>query len=82
MCNRNPLHPTHVRVHSEVVAWLGSKAQELGAEVLPGFPARSLLLDGGSVVAGVTTAEQGVSKTCAALSLSTSLCRQRDCSRV
>jgi hypothetical protein len=48
--------------HSEVVRWMGDKATELGVDILPGFPARSLLYDGHNGVCGVTTQDQGLNK--------------------
>jgi electron-transferring-flavoprotein dehydrogenase len=45
----------------EIVRWLGERAQELGVEVFPGFPAGGLLVDGGRVI-GVRTVESGLDR--------------------
>lgn len=47
---------------SEIVRWLGGKAEELGVNVLPGFPADSLLVEGERVV-GVRTTPVGLSRS-------------------
>ncbi len=41
---------------------MGDKATELGVDILPGFPARSLIYDGHNGVCGVTTQDQGINK--------------------
>ncbi|HEX2188866.1 MAG TPA: electron-transfer flavoprotein:ubiquinone oxidoreductase [Longimicrobiaceae bacterium] len=46
----------------EMVRWLGGKAEELGVNVLPGFPADSLLVEGNNVV-GVRTTPVGLNRT-------------------
>ncbi len=46
----------------EIVRWLGGKAEELGVNVLPGFPADSLLVDGRNVV-GVRTTPAGLNRS-------------------
>ena len=46
---------------SEIVRWLGERAEELGVTVLPGFPAEALLVDGDDVV-GVRTAARGLGR--------------------
>ena len=43
---------------SEMVRWLGEKAEELGVNILPGFPVDSLLVDG-KTVRGVRTTPRG-----------------------
>jgi electron-transferring-flavoprotein dehydrogenase len=48
---------------SEVVRWLGRKAESLGVEVFPGFAGRNLLFDAQGGVAGVATGDFGISKT-------------------
>jgi electron-transferring-flavoprotein dehydrogenase len=45
----------------EMVQWLGGKAEELGVNVLPGFPVDSLLVDGQKVV-GVRTTPSGLKR--------------------
>ncbi|KAL6746459.1 hypothetical protein V8C86DRAFT_1520595 [Haematococcus lacustris] len=47
---------------SEVVRWLGLKAEALGVDVLPGFAAARLLLDSQGGVAGVATPDTGLDK--------------------
>jgi electron-transferring-flavoprotein dehydrogenase len=46
----------------EVVRWLGGKAEELGVNLLPGFPVDSLLMDG-ERVRGVRTAPSGLERS-------------------
>lgn len=46
---------------SEMVQWLGGKAEELGINILPGFPVDSLLV-GGREVKGVRTAPAGLER--------------------
>jgi len=45
----------------EIVRWLGGKAEELGVNVLPGFPVEALLTDG-STVCGVRTTPTGLGR--------------------
>jgi len=47
---------------SEMVRWLGDKAEELGVNVLPGFPVEALLIDGNRV-AGVRTTPSGLDRS-------------------
>jgi electron-transferring-flavoprotein dehydrogenase len=47
---------------SEVVRWLGDRAEELGVNILPGFPVDSLLVEG-DAVRGVRTAPAGLERT-------------------
>jgi electron-transferring-flavoprotein dehydrogenase len=54
-------HGNHVASICEMVRWLGGKAEELGVNVFTGFPARSLLVDGGRV-RGVRTAATGLDR--------------------
>jgi electron-transferring-flavoprotein dehydrogenase len=58
-----PMHNrgNYVGSISEIVRWLGGKAEELGVNVLPGFPVDSLLVDGEKVV-GVRTTPAGLSR--------------------
>lgn len=42
--------------------WLGGKAEELGVEIFPGFPAAELLFDEGGAVMGVATGDMGVAR--------------------
>jgi electron-transferring-flavoprotein dehydrogenase len=46
---------------SEIVRWLGGKAEELGVNILPGFPVDSLLVEGQKVV-GVRTTPAGLER--------------------
>jgi electron-transferring-flavoprotein dehydrogenase len=47
---------------SEVVRWLGEKAEDLGVNILPGFPVDSLLVEG-DAVRGVRTAPAGLDRS-------------------
>lgn len=42
--------------------WLGSKAEELGVEIFPGFPAAEILYDDAGAVIGVQTGDMGVGR--------------------
>ena len=55
-------HGNFVASICEIVRWLGERAEEEGASVLPGFPVASLLVDGEAVV-GVRTAASGLGRT-------------------
>jgi electron-transferring-flavoprotein dehydrogenase len=44
------------------VRWLARRAEALGVEIYPGFPAASLLLGPDGAVAGVRTADVGIAK--------------------
>lgn len=46
---------------SEIVRWMGEKAEELGVNIFPGFPAQSLLVEGDKVV-GVRTTPTGLDR--------------------
>jgi electron-transferring-flavoprotein dehydrogenase len=54
-------HGNYIASLSEVVRWMGEKAEALGVNVFTGFPAESLLLDGDSVV-GVRTTATGLNR--------------------
>jgi electron-transferring-flavoprotein dehydrogenase len=54
-------HGNSVASLSEVVRWLGEKAEALGVNVFAGYPAASLLVDGRRVV-GVRTTATGLSR--------------------
>jgi electron-transferring-flavoprotein dehydrogenase len=54
-------HGNRVASLCEIVRWLGAKAEELGVNVLPGFPVGSLLVDGQRVV-GVRTVPAGLDR--------------------
>lgn len=47
---------------SEICRWMGGKAEELGVNVLPGFPVDSLLVEGQKVV-GVRTTPAGLDRS-------------------
>lgn len=54
-------HGNYVASICEIVRWLGEKAEELGVNLFTGFPADSLLVEGGRVQ-GVRTAPGGLNK--------------------
>ncbi|MEO2158016.1 MAG: FAD-dependent monooxygenase, partial [bacterium] len=62
---RIPLPPTmsnhgnYIASICEVVRWLGEKAEELGVNIFPGFPADGLLVQDGKIV-GVRTTPSGL----------------------
>uniref|UniRef100_A0A7S3PR61 Electron transfer flavoprotein-ubiquinone oxidoreductase n=1 Tax=Aplanochytrium stocchinoi TaxID=215587 RepID=A0A7S3PR61_9STRA len=47
---------------SKLVRWLGGKAEELGVEIYPGFPAGDVLYDDNGAVVGIATADMGIGK--------------------
>jgi electron-transferring-flavoprotein dehydrogenase len=46
---------------SEIVRWMGERAEEMGVNVLPGFPAESILVEGERVL-GVRTTPSGLDR--------------------
>ena len=54
-------HGNWVASLSEVVRWMGEKAEEAGVNVFPGFPVESLLVEG-SRVTGVRTTPAGLGR--------------------
>lgn len=54
-------HGNYVASLCEVVRWMGEKAEELGVNVFPGFPADALLVDG-NAVRGVRTTPAGLTR--------------------
>ncbi|RKR06339.1 flavin-dependent dehydrogenase [Kushneria sinocarnis] len=46
----------------ELTRWLGERAEALGVDIFPGFPAQSLLVDDGGGIAGVMTGDMGVDR--------------------
>lgn len=48
-------HGNYVASISEIVRWMGERAEEAGVNILPGFPVESLLVDGDQVVGARTT---------------------------
>ena len=47
---------------SDVVKWLAAKAEALGVEIYPGFPASEILFDGNGKVTGVATGDMGIAR--------------------
>ncbi|HYW07703.1 MAG TPA: electron-transfer flavoprotein:ubiquinone oxidoreductase [Longimicrobium sp.] len=54
-------HGKYIGSIVEMVRWLGGKAEELGVNVLPGFPVDSLLVEGQKVI-GVRTTPAGLKR--------------------
>lgn len=54
-------HGNYVASLSEIVRWMGEKAEEAGINVFPGFPVDSLLVDG-RTVQGVRTTPSGLDR--------------------
>jgi electron-transferring-flavoprotein dehydrogenase len=52
-------HGFHIASLSEIVRWLGEKAEAAGVNIFTGFPAASLIMDGDRVI-GVRTTPAGV----------------------
>jgi electron-transferring-flavoprotein dehydrogenase len=44
--------------------WLGERAEELGAEIYPGFAAAEVLYDESGAVKGIATGDMGIGKDC------------------
>lgn len=47
---------------SQLVRWMGTKAEELGVEIYPGFAASEILYDAKDTVIGIATNDMGVAK--------------------
>ncbi|XP_068664805.1 electron transfer flavoprotein-ubiquinone oxidoreductase, mitochondrial [Aristolochia californica] len=47
---------------SQLVRWMGTKAEELGAEIYPGFAASEILYDADGKVVGIGTNDMGIAK--------------------
>lgn len=47
---------------SQLVRWMGTKAEELGVEIYPGFAASEILYDTKDTVIGIATNDMGVAK--------------------
>ncbi|XP_077227998.1 electron-transfer flavoprotein:ubiquinone oxidoreductase isoform X1 [Tasmannia lanceolata] len=47
---------------SQLVRWMGTKAEELGVEIYPGFAASEILYDANHKVVGIGTNDMGVAK--------------------
>ena len=56
-------HGNFVGSLSNVTKYLGAKAEELGVEIYPGFPASEVLYDEGGAVVGVATGDLGIGKS-------------------
>ncbi|MDM7914920.1 MAG: NAD(P)/FAD-dependent oxidoreductase, partial [Candidatus Eisenbacteria bacterium] len=55
-------HGNYVVSLNRLVTWLGTKVEEAGIDLLPGFPGQELLYDDGDRVAGVRTGDKGIDK--------------------
>jgi electron-transferring-flavoprotein dehydrogenase len=53
-------HGNYIVSLGNVVRWLGEKAEALGVEIYPGFPAAEILTDGEGTVIGVATGDLGI----------------------
>lgn len=47
---------------SQLVRWMGAKAEELGVEIYPGFAASEILYDANDSVVGIGTNDMGIAK--------------------
>ncbi|WP_232628924.1 electron transfer flavoprotein-ubiquinone oxidoreductase [Methylobacterium sp. Leaf118] len=56
-------HGNFVGSLSNTVKWLGARAEGLGVEIYPGFPASEVLSDARGAVVGVATGDLGISRT-------------------
>jgi electron-transferring-flavoprotein dehydrogenase len=55
-------HGSFIGSLGDVCCYLGRKAEELGVEIYPGFPAAEVLVDGDSRVVGVATGDLGIGR--------------------
>ncbi|MGY2051839.1 4Fe-4S dicluster domain-containing protein [Methylobacterium sp. JK268] len=55
-------HGNFVGSLSNVSKYLGRKAEELGVEIYPGFPAAEVLIDAAGAVVGVATGDLGIAR--------------------
>jgi len=55
-------HGNYVVSLANVCRWLGTKAEELGVEIYPGFAASEVLFNEAGAVKGVATGDMGISK--------------------
>jgi electron-transferring-flavoprotein dehydrogenase len=55
-------HGMYISSLGHVCRWLGQKAEELGVEVYPGFPAAEVLYDERGAVKGVATGDMGIGR--------------------
>ena len=56
-------HGNFVGSLSNTVKWLGARAEALGVEIYPGFPASEVLYDERGTVTGIATGDLGISRT-------------------
>ncbi|KMO40835.1 electron transfer flavoprotein-ubiquinone oxidoreductase [Methylobacterium aquaticum] len=56
-------HGNFVGSLSNVTKYLGRKAEELGVEIYPGFPAAEILYDSAGAVVGVATGDLGIARS-------------------
>ncbi|MFY9295033.1 MAG: electron transfer flavoprotein-ubiquinone oxidoreductase [Methylorubrum rhodinum] len=56
-------HGNFVGSLSNTVKWLGAKAEGLGVEIYPGFPASEVLYDDRGTVQGVATGDLGIARS-------------------
>ncbi|KMO32307.1 electron transfer flavoprotein-ubiquinone oxidoreductase [Methylobacterium variabile] len=56
-------HGNFVGSLSNVTKYLGRKAEELGVEIYPGFPAAEILYDDAGAVVGVATGDLGIARS-------------------
>jgi electron-transferring-flavoprotein dehydrogenase len=56
-------HGYYVVSLANVCRWLGSKAEELGVEIYPGFAAAEVLFNGDGSVKGIATGDMGIGKS-------------------
>jgi electron-transferring-flavoprotein dehydrogenase len=59
-CFKN--HGNYVISLGNLCRWLGSKAEELGVEIYPGFAAAEVLFDESGSVTGIATGDMGIGK--------------------
>ncbi|MGO8951821.1 MAG: electron transfer flavoprotein-ubiquinone oxidoreductase [Rhodomicrobium sp.] len=55
-------HGSYIVSLGDVVRWLAAKAEELGVEIYPGFPAAEILTDSEGTVTGVATGDLGLDR--------------------
>ena len=55
-------HGNYIVSLGDLVRWLAGKAEELGVEIYPGFPAAEILTDGDGKVIGVATGDLGLDR--------------------
>ena len=55
-------HGKFVGSLSNLTKYLGAKAEALGVEIYPGFPAAEVLYDGEGAVTGIATGDQGIDR--------------------